>query len=131
MQKVLSAEQKVQLAGEMYEYISGIDHIRTQVLEGYADEFKTTEAYAREQIKGRRALKEIQADWVISQIWGMVTVKKLREFFLKLFDNTPEHFGYEVPVYEMLPFDVVQTIPDKNLFRDWKSKKLLKKTESL
>ncbi len=125
--KILSAKEKVKLAAEMYEYISGIEYMRTQVLEGFADQFKTTEDYARQLIKGQRKLKEPHSDWVIDTIWGMVTVRKLKELFFKLFGDAPEAFGYEVPTYEGLPFDKDASKAEPSKFELWQKKQLLQK----
>lgn len=120
--EILTTEQKTTLAREMYDYISGVNHSRTQVLEGFAEKFKTTEAYAKELLKGRRNLQEIQADWLIDQIWGMMSVRKIREVFQVLFGGSPERFGYQVPSYQ--PDDIAPT--EKTLFERWQQKELLK-----
>lgn len=126
--RILSAKEKLKLATEMYEYISGIEHMRTQVLEGFAAEFNTTEDYARQLIKGQRKLKEPHSDWVIETIWGMVSVKKLKEFFFKLFGEAPETFGYEVPTYQGLPFDKETPKPvPASKYQLWQKKQLLNK----
>lgn len=127
--KILTADEKARLAGVMYDYIAGIEHTRNQLLVGYATTFQTTESYAKEQIKGRRNLREIQADWIIDQIWGMVSVKKLREFFYSLFNESPEQFGYDVPVYNTSSNDEVSS--EMSLFQKWKEGKLGQKVESV
>lgn len=120
--EILTTEQKTTLAREMYDYISVVNHLRTQVLEGFALTFQTTESYARELIKGRRTLQEMHADWIIEQIFGMMSVRKIRETFQRLFGGSPEQFGFQVPVYNV--DDVTPT--EKTLFERWQQKELLK-----
>ena len=103
MEKVLTDDQKRQLAEAIYAYLKHCDHSREAFLSEFADRFGTKADYVRtNKMTGARPLNPIEADWSIKQMWGMLTTRKIRELFKGLFNDRPETYGFHVPDYQDL-----------------------------
>lgn len=98
--KVLSLEQKRQVAEKLFAYIKDASHLRDAFVNAYAEQHQTTAAYCQNsKMTGKRPLTEMEADWCIETLWGMTTTRKIREVFALVTEATPEQFGFNVPDY--------------------------------
>lgn len=101
--KVLSLEQKREVAEKLYAYIKDASHLRDAFLNAYAAHHQTTSHYCQHsKMNGKRPLTEMEADWCIETLWGMTTTRKIREVFAVVANSTPEEFGFNVPDYANL-----------------------------
>ncbi|AEI47637.1 hypothetical protein [Runella slithyformis] len=129
MQNTLNKDQMRALAFAMYSYFGERHPTRLGLKVAYAEENRGSERNFERKMENEGAkLSEEECDWVVSNLLRNIDTLPLRKLFHRTVGDSPESFGYEVPTYEVLPFDKETSTPDPvSKFDRWQKKKLLNK----
>ena len=128
MQNTLNKDQMRQLAFAMYSYFGERHPTRLGLKVAYAEENRGSERNFERKMENEGAkLSEEECDWVVANLIGNIDTLPLRKLFHRTVGNSPESFGYEVPTYEVLPFDTEKPkISPASKYDRWRKKELLK-----
>jgi hypothetical protein len=119
--KVLSDQQTIEVARKLFGYAADFAANREQILEATAAKFSLSEGTVFEKLRDRRALKRIEADFVIGYTIRLITGHAIREQFLLATGEHPESFGYAVPTDEPLPFQPRPEVNEATPFEKFKN----------
>lgn len=95
--EVLKLAQKQQLAVEMYNFFGIASEARQSLLDGFQNEKGYTSRTLYRYLKRPETMSAEIANFIIKVLMPAVDEKPLRDMFVELFGNQPEHYGYEIP----------------------------------
>lgn len=101
--ELLSDEEKLLLAKELFDYHDQMFQNDLKVY--YAEVWNIGHRTFVEQLSGRRTMRPKQFTFVVDYLIGRTSERPIREIFKRLFDATPEAYGYLLTPTEPLPFD--------------------------